>query len=667
MINKLLIANRGEIAVRIMRTARRMGIRTVAVYSEIDRDSLHVQLADEAYCLGHSELSETYLNIPKIIGIALDTACTAVHPGYGFLAENAEFVRACNQAGLLFIGPGIRAMQVMGNKIEARKFVESVGVPLTKGSTGNTEFLLRHAEEVGFPVLVKAAAGGGGKGMRIVRSKAELPEALESTSREAASYFADGTVYIEKFIENPRHIEIQLLGDLHGNMVYLFERECSIQRRYQKIIEESPSPTLAPEIRRRMGESAVAIGKAIGYSSAGTIEFLVDANLDFFFLEMNTRIQVEHPVTELTTGIDIVEQQLLIAAGEPLAFGQEELFQKGHAIECRIYAEDPANNFLPCPGKMSLYHEPAGEHIRVDSAIAGTPVIRSNFDPMISKLISWGETREEARVRMINALQDYAIQGITCNIPYLSAVLGHDAFISNTISTKYCDEHSADLLETMAAEHNRMDPLILLFAALAGTLSGTKSQTGATAVSSVWESIGYWRHRMQPVLEMENKSRQFHIQEHTNFTVEAELEGIQYSIRYRRQEDGRMELEINDAAHSVWVSHPEPGKVFVSCAGQSFELRRMDILPPQPDFSTTETSLHSGPGNVLSPMPGRVIKVAVSEGQTVKKGELLVVVEAMKMENNILSLVDAVVEKVNVSAGDLVDGSIPLVHLVTMP
>ncbi len=664
MINKLLIANRGEIAVRIIRTAKRMGIRTVAVFSQIDNEGLHVSMADEAFCIGHSALSDTYLNIPKIIGIACETGCDAVHPGYGFLAEKSDFVASCKKSGLLFVGPDTRSMKIMGNKIEARQFVDTVGVPITRGLTGNTEFLLKHIDEVGFPVLVKAAAGGGGKGMRIVRAKNELEEALESTSREAASYFADGTVYIEKFVENPRHIEFQVLGDLHGNIVHLFERECSIQRRYQKIIEEAPSPTLTTEVRQHMGEAAVAIGKAIGYSSAGTIEFLVDSNLGFYFLEMNTRIQVEHPVTEMTTGIDIVEQQLRIAAGEPLPFRQSDLVQNGHAIECRIYAEDPANNFLPSPGIISLYHEPSGEHIRVDSGITGKPVIQSNFDPMISKLIVWGETRDKARIRMIHALQDYIVHGITSNISFLLSILKHKEFISNVISTNYCDDHSAELLVGIEEECHGIEPLTPIFAALVSTLFRQTVPRPPSPVLSAWESVGYWRHLMQPVFMMENKSRKVHLLDYSRQSAEVEFEGETYSIRYWLLNDGKLELQINENHHIAWVSHPEPGMVFVNCLGHTFNVERMDILPQQSDYSTAETSQNSDPGNIVSPMPGKVIKIAVSEGQSVQKGELLLVVEAMKMENSILSPSDGTVNSISVSVGDMVNGSTRLVHLV---
>jgi 3-methylcrotonyl-CoA carboxylase alpha subunit len=658
-ISKLLIANRGEIAVRIMRTANRMGIRTVAIYSEVDIESLHVKFADEAYCIGHSSLADTYLNIEKVIAIAKESGCDSVHPGYGFLAENPAFVSACIASGLVFIGPDARVMQIMGNKIEARKFVDSIGVPVTKGLTGDTDYLLKHVDEIGFPVLVKAAAGGGGKGMRIVRSKEDLKEALESTSREAASYFTDGTVYIEKFVESPRHIEFQLLGDTHGNIIHLCERECSIQRRYQKIIEEAPSPTLTPAIRKKMGEAAVKIGKAIGYCSAGTIEFLVDSNLDFYFLEMNTRIQVEHPVTEMTTGVDIVEEQLRIAAGEPLRFKQDNIRQQGHAIECRIYAEDPEHNFLPSPGRMNLYHEPKGEHIRIDAGITGKPVIQSYFDPMISKLIIWGDDRSSARSAAIEALRNYVVHGIKNNISYLLAILNHQVFIGNTINTKYCDDHSDDLMKAMQQDRIMIDPLVPILSGLVGSLKNQSKPIG------VWEMIGYWRENMQPQIVFGDKAYKIHLKQHAEGYMNLQINNTDYFVSYRNFPEGRLELQIGDNHYLAWISLAETGKVIVTHAGQTFEVVRADILPHQQEFSAAESTSEPDMGNIISPMPGRVIKIAVNEGQDVQKGDLLLVVEAMKMENNILSPGDGKVDSISVSVGDLVDGSTRLVHLVT--
>ena len=510
MIRKILVANRGEIAVRVMRTARRMGIRTVAVYAAIDADSLHVARADEAWCIGEEELADTYLNIGKIIGVARETGCDAIHPGYGFLAENPLFVQACLDAGITFIGPRPDAMRIMGNKIEARAFVKKIGVPMTEGVTGTQAELAATAHKIGFPVLLKAAAGGGGKGMRIVYAENELAEAIEATSRQAKAYFGDETVYVEKFIVEPRHIEVQILGDNHGNVVHLFERECSIQRRYQKIIEESPSPTLTDQVRQQMGEAAVAIGKAIGYNNAGTIEFLVDRDLNFYFLEMNTRIQVEHPVTELVTGIDIVEEQIHVAAGNPLRMKQEEIRQQGHAIECRIYAEDPEANFLPSPGTMTLYREPDLPGIRIDTGITARTAIKSAYDPMISKLIVHGRDRHEATLTMLQALEGYVIHGIRTNLSYLRKLMQGEAFAANRISTGFCDEHTPALVEEIRQERSAIPPAVPIAGYLIHTLKFNTCQE-KTATAGIWQAVGYWRNRMTLKLDFDETAEAIEI------------------------------------------------------------------------------------------------------------------------------------------------------------
>jgi len=665
MIKKLLIANRGEIAVRIIRTARKMGIRTVAVYSEIDKSSLHHSFADEAYCIGKSELSETYLNIPAIIHIAKSCHCDALHPGYGFLSENPALVKACNEAGIIFVGPEANVMQVMGNKIEARDFVSSIGVPVTKGLSGDSATILSKVDEIGFPVLVKAAGGGGGKGMQIVNDKQSLAGALEAASREAKNYFADGTVYVEKYLEEPRHIEVQILGDTSGNVVHLFERECTIQRRYQKIIEEAPSPTLTPELRTRMGEAAVAIGKAIKYTSAGTIEFLVDKELNFYFLEMNTRIQVEHPVTELTTGIDIVEQQLLIASGEKISKKQNDIFQTGHAIECRIYAEDPSNNFLPSPGNLSLYQKPSGDIIRVDDAMNEPYQVSSFFDPMIAKLITHGKTREEARFHMIDALQNYGIHGIKNNISYLAAILQNADFINNTISTRFCTDHTNTLLNEIEISRKNTPEFLPIAIALVSKSSDLfENVQGKAGQQSVWQKIGYWRILMQPELEMEGKLFRCQITDLKADELLAEINGIKVKFHFWETEGSQqIEIQIDGEPYTAFVSHPEPGKISTTHITHTFEVIRKDILPAQPDFNTAISLVGESGSNITSPMPGKVIKVIVKEGDEVSKGDILLVVEAMKMENNILSPADAIVDRINVETGLLVDSNTTLIHL----
>ncbi len=657
---KILVANRGEIALRIQRTARRMGIQTVAVYSKYDSEAQHVLQADESVLLPGESLAETYLNIDAIIAAAKKTGATAIHPGYGFLSENPLFSEACEREGIVFVGPSADSVRAMGNKIAAREVAVKLGVPLTSGVTGSPEELLKNHHAVGFPMLIKAAAGGGGKGMRIVRSEPELAAALETTSREALNYFGDGTIYIEKFIEGPRHIEVQVLGDKHGNMVHLFERECSAQRRHQKVVEEAPSPTLTLEVRLQMGESAVKLASSIGYYSAGTIEFLVDKDLNYYFLEMNTRIQVEHPVTEMTTGIDLIEEQIRIASGEPLRLKQQDLKQTGHAIECRIYAEDPANNFMPSPGFISLYHEPSGPHIRVDSMeIQGSGQIHSFFDPMIGKLITWGETREEARHRMIIALENFAVQGIKTNISFLSAILQHPDFIGNTITTRYIDDHLEKLTAFTEELKKGIDPEVPLMAGFLKSL-GIRQEKA----DNIWQTIGYWRHLKEPSVSLNGETYKISIANQEENRIKYELSGNSGEAMLSTH-GLQSRLCLNGVSHIVYVGQNEQGGFPVTFKGFEFEVERPDMAGHENVTFAESGTLNNDDGNIVSPMPGKVLKVNVSEGESVTKGQVLMVVEAMKMENNIVSSKDAVVEKLLVKEGDMVDGSQKLILLIS--
>ena len=448
MFKKILIANRGEIAVRVLRTCIEMGIETVAVYSEIDRKSPFVYMADEAWALGGTTSQESYLNWQKILKIAKESGAEAIHPGYGFLSENADFAEAVQKAGLTFIGPAPQAIRLMGDKTEARKLMQSHKVPTVPGTTdaiSDVDEARKVALKTGYPILIKASAGGGGKGMRLVESDAGFTEAMEGAAREAQAAFGDARVYIEKFVEEPRHIEFQILADQHGNVIHLGERECSIQRRHQKIVEESPSSLLDEALRRKMGEAAVNAAKACDYRGAGTIEFLVDKNRDFYFLEMNTRLQVEHPVTELVSGLDLVEEQIRIASGERLSRQTNLESFWGHALECRLYAENPANNFAPSPGTIIFLKAADGPGIREDSGVTLGSEISLYYDPMISKLIAWGKDRGQAVERMIRALQEYEISGIHTTIPFLVKVLQHPQFRSGHFTTKFIEEHGEEL------------------------------------------------------------------------------------------------------------------------------------------------------------------------------------------------------------------------------
>jgi acetyl-CoA carboxylase, biotin carboxylase subunit len=443
MFKKVLIANRGEIAVRIARACRELGVRAVAVYSEVDRASLHVRLADEAYPIGPAPSRESYLVIEKILGVARYAGCDAIHPGYGFLAENPGLARACVDAGVTFIGPSAAAMEQLGSKTAARQMARDVGTPTVPGTLepiNTVEEATAIALEIGFPVILKAVAGGGGKGMRSVAGESELASAWRDATSEAQNAFGDARVYLEKYLERPRHIEIQVLADLDGHFVYLGERECSVQRRHQKVIEEAPSPIMTAELRKAMGEAAVKLARAGNYTNAGTVEFLVDAQRNFYFLEMNTRLQVEHPVTEMVTSLDLVKLQMRIAAGEPLPFGQKEIELRGHAVECRIYAEDPDNNFFPSPGKILACGIPAGPGIRLDAGIYAGWTVPNEYDPMLGKLIAWGSDRAEALARMGRALQEYYASGIKTNVSLFRRILASSDFQKGAIYTRWLDD-----------------------------------------------------------------------------------------------------------------------------------------------------------------------------------------------------------------------------------
>ena len=493
VIRRLLIANRGEIAVRVARACREAGIESVAVYSDIDAGARHVQAADSAVRIGPAAPSESYLAIPAIIAAARGCGADAIHPGYGFLSENAGFARACEDAGLIFVGPPASVIEQMGSKIGARTLMESAGVPVVPGTTPadqTDEGVLAAARAVGYPALVKASAGGGGKGMRAIPGDAEAPELIAAARREAAAAFGDGTLYVERLVQQPRHIEIQVFGDEHGNVVHLFERECSVQRRHQKVIEESPSPALTPKLRAAMGEAAVAAAQAAGYRNAGTIEFLLEGEGDaarFYFLEMNTRLQVEHPVTEAVTGVDLVLAQLAVAAGRPLPWPQDALSQRGHAIECRIYAENPAEGFLPQAGPLLVYREPQGPGIRIDSGVAEGDTVSVNYDPLLAKLTASAETRPAAIDRALSALRAFPVLGIRTNVAFLIRILSHPAFRAGQVDTGFIDAHLRELLQGSAA------PAEAVAAAAFAAAPGVRSAPAAAATGlDPWVSLTGW-------------------------------------------------------------------------------------------------------------------------------------------------------------------------------
>jgi len=486
MFNKILIANRGEIAVRIIRACRELGVKAVAVYSDADRRSLHVTMADEAYHIGSPAPGESYLVIEKIIDVIKRSGAEAVHPGYGFLSENHAFAEMCEKEGIVFIGPTSEAIRLMGDKVTARRIAQEAKVPLVHGSEGAVSDVEAEviAKRIGYPIMVKASAGGGGKGMRLVRKEEDFKASLRMARSEARSAFGDDSVYIEKFIERPRHVEIQVIGDSYGKVLHLFERECSVQRRHQKVIEEAPSPAIGDDTRRKMGEVAVRVAKAVSYRGAGTVEFILDQNGNFYFLEMNTRIQVEHPVTEMITGFDIVKWMIRIAAGEKLPFSQDDLSINGHALECRVYAEDPEKNFLPSPGKLEYLRTPSGPGVRDDSSIYNGYEVTPFYDPMLSKLIVWGGTRHEAIKRMRTALCEYIVLGVKTNIGFLRRIMENEEFIRGEIDTSFIERHP----ELLPPSLGEIEPA-LIAAALAMRNSTKAVETSKQAPASNWKLL----------------------------------------------------------------------------------------------------------------------------------------------------------------------------------
>jgi len=656
IFNKILIANRGEIAVRIIKAAHDLGIKTVAIFSDPDQNALHVKMADEAYHIGSKELHDSYLNIDKIIEVALKSKADAIHPGYGFLSENPKLIEACLQNGIVFIGPHVQAIKLMGNKVESRAFVANLKVPMTKGVTGNIETLKKEARNIPLPLLVKAAAGGGGKGMRLVKTLDELDETIESTSREALAYFGNAEVFIEQFIENPRHIEIQVLGDKQGNVIHLFERECSLQRRYQKIIEESPSPTLNQETRLKMGASAVAISKAIGYDSVGTIEFLVDPNLNYYFLEMNTRIQVEHPVTEMVTSVDLVKEQILVAAGNPLRFTQDQIVQKGHAIEARVYAEEPEFDFRPSPGEITFLKQPTEKSIRIDTALVEPATIHSFFDPMISKVIAYAPSREMAIEKLIHALNHYIIHGIGTNISYLIELLNSSYFINNQISTKFCDLQIEAFKQNIINRKQSLKPEELALAYLMYHLESTRLKP-----NSIWNQMGYWR--VNPAIEVFSNENKYHFRciENNGHSTTWNFENQTFDCKILDINPNFIRIEINKLCRKIYLS--EAGQhTWLSFGGHIFQMKRNDLLYPT-DFYNTEEQGEAG-DKIFSPMPGKLIKIQVNQGDIVKKGQKIAVVEAMKMENQVTAPRDGIIDEIKVNIGQMLDGSQVLVTLV---
>ena len=657
-IHKVLIANRGEIAVRVIKTLRKLHIASVAVFADNDANALHRRMADEAYPLGNGALKDTYLNIQKIIDAALDAGADAIHPGYGFLSESPELAEACEANNLIFIGPDAASMRLMGNKIAARKEAVKHGIPVTFGMMGSQEEILAMADTLPYPILIKAAAGGGGKGMHIVWEKENLKREMETASREAEKYFGDGTVFIEQYIENPRHIEVQVLADHHGNVIHLHERECTIQRRYQKIIEESPSPTLTEQKRQEMCETAVKLCKAIGYRNAGTVEFLVDKDLNFYFLEMNTRIQVEHPVTEMRTGIDIVEEQIRIARGKEMGWTQEMIQPQGHAIELRIYAENPENGFLPTPGKVTAYHEPQMRGVRVDSSIDGCCVVSEAYDPMIAKLTCHGKDRQAALETAQRALKDFILQGLTTNKAYLWEVIKNQDFVDNKIDTSFCATHQEELLKALNDSRKNLNINDIAVSFL--IFDCCKRQFEHTT-ENVWEEIGYWRYHMQLTVDVEGQRIPIGITAAEADKIKGRVGEVPFAVEFIQYDNKQLKIMLNGRTETVYCSVNDEQKTIVNFHGLNFTCYRTDQLNDTMDYACKETV--NDKSKLTSPMPGKVVKINVKEGDEVKEGTIMMVVEAMKMENNIVAVGKAKVKKIFVAEGQMVDNKMQLLEL----
>ncbi len=657
-INKVLVANRGEIAVRIIKTLRKLHIASVAIFADNDANALHRRMADEAYPLGSGMLKDTYLNVRKIIDAALDSGADAIHPGYGFLSESPELAEACQASNLVFIGPDARSMRLMGNKIESRKIAIENEIPVVFGMMGSHEDILQEAETLPYPVLIKAAAGGGGKGMHIVWDKTDLKGELERASREAEKYFGDGTVFVEQYVENPRHIEVQVLADHFGNVIHLHERECSIQRRYQKIIEESPSPTQNEEKRQQICDTAVRLCKAIGYRNAGTVEFIVDKDQNFYFLEMNTRIQVEHPVTEMRTGIDIVEEQIRIARGKEMGWTQESIQPQGHAIELRIYAEDPANGFLPTPGKVTAYHEPQVRGARVDSSIDGTCTITEAYDPMIAKLTCHAKDRQSAIDTARRALKEFIIQGLTTNKAYLWEVIKNEDFVENNIDTGFCTSHQESLLKALEDSRNAQNINDIVAAFL--MYDFCKKQVEQRP-ENIWEEIGYWRYHMQIIVDVEGRRVPVSITAAEARKIKGMVGDNPFVVEFIQYDNRQLKLMLNGRSETIYCSVNDELKTIVNFHGLNFTCFRTDQLNDITDYACVEQV--NDKSRLISPMPGKVVKINVKEGDEVKEGTVMMVVEAMKMENNIVAVGKAKVKKVFVAEGQMVDNKMQLLEL----
>ena len=646
--NSILIANRGEIAVRVIRTARALGYRAIAVYSEADAGAPHVRMADDAVPIGPAPVGESYLNMDRILAAARDAGADAVHPGYGFLSENADFARACAEAGLVFIGPGAEAIDLMGNKAAAKRRMIAAGVPCVPGYEGadQSDAAMRAAAgDIGYPLMVKAAAGGGGRGMRLVGDAAGLPDALQSARSEALNAFGSDELILEKAILRPRHVEIQVFADAHGNVVHLGERDCSVQRRHQKVVEEAPCPVMTEDLRARMGTAAVEAARSIDYRGAGTVEFLLDGDGAFYFLEMNTRLQVEHPVTEMITGLDLVALQIYLAEGRPLELTQADVALTGHAIEVRLYAEDPAQGFLPVTGVVDLWQPAVGEGVRIDAGIETRSVISPHYDPMVAKVIAWGETRETARHRLINALQDTAVFGSTTNKRFLIDVLRRPTFARGEATTAFIDEEfgDADLADPKPTLRQAAIAAVLQFQ-VERQHAVDKSLNVSPALLD-WSSGGRLLTRYIYVFGDDEMDLTVSPSRRGRYVVRHGDDEVLVDLIERNETSAR--LTVDGRRRTVMYAAASAGVIDVSVDGRSLHFRNRIAFAATADEA-------AGGGRVVAPMHGALLEVFVKPGDQVEVGTRLAVLEAMKMQHDILAEVDGTVQDVLAVAGNQV-------------
>ncbi len=657
--HKVLVANRGEIASRIIRAIRSAGMKAVAVYSEADRDLPYVREADESWALGSGTLMETYLHQEQIVEIAERSGASAIHPGYGFLAENSSFAALCKKRGIIFIGPEPEVIDLMGNKANARETAIRYGVPVIEGLTGSKNDILGHVADIQFPLLIKPAAGGGGKGMHVVRNAGELVDAIENATREANNYFGSDELYVERYIEQARHIEVQVIADHHGNAVHLYERECSLQRRYQKIIEEAPSPSLSSETRDKMTSSAVDLVRGIGYTNAGTIEFLMDEKENYYFIEMNTRIQVEHPVTEIVTGIDIVKEQLRIAAGEKLSFEQEQVKITGHAIEARLYAEDPANEFMPATGKIRKIHK-GNVRVRMDEGYEEGNIISPFYDPLITKIISSGIDRKDAIRQLISGLRNFHLSGVRTNRDFLVTLLLSDHMNENRIHTRLIDQEIGQFLEMLEGFRERPDPqLILTIFVTAAVFHDYRED----AKKNTWETIGYWRQKPDIQLQYGGTTHRIPFEINSGGKeLEIRFDERKVNVRLLDHSDNFFKLMVNSQQYISWAD-VDGADIILEVEQFSFHAKRMDIPDERYSGNTAQSVSDEDIAEIFAPLNGKVVKINVRESDTVKAGDTLMVIESMKMENRIITPRDAEVSELFTGVGDLVEANELLMKL----